>query len=120
MAWWVIEESALAHRVGSAKIMHEALTHLAVMSRRPRVCIQVLAADARAYVGLQGSFSIAERTGSRSTVYLEDFADGRVTDDGATVAMVSLRFRRLQAQALSPDASTDRIERMAEEIWSTP
>jgi transcriptional regulator with XRE-family HTH domain len=120
MGWWVIEESVLTRRIGSANTMYDALMHLAAASRRPRACIQVLAADAGGHVGLQGAFSIAEQVGARTTVYLEDIADGRVTDDGGTVAAVSLRFRWLQAQAMSPDASTDVIERIAEEQWSTP
>lgn len=119
MGWWVIEESVLTRRIGSAKIMYDALMNLAVMSRRPRVCVQVLT-DGGGHVGLQGAFSIAEQAGARTTVYLEDIADGRVTDDGVTVALVSLRFRWLQTQALTPEASTDLIERMAEEKWSTP
>ena len=119
MSWWVIDETVLTRRIGSAKVMHDALTHLVVMSRRPRVCVQVLG-DVGGHVGLQGAFSIAEQAGARTTVYLEDIADGRVTDDGGTVAAVSLRFRWLQAEALSPRASTDFIERIAEETWNAP
>ena len=119
MGWWVIEESVLTRRIGSAKIMYEALMHLAVVSRRPRVCVQVLT-DAGGHVGLQGSFSIAEQAGARTTVYVEDITDGRVTDDGGTVNAVSVRFRWLQTQALSAEASTDLIERLAEERWNTP
>ncbi len=119
MGWWVIEESVLTRRIGSAKIMNEALMHLAAVSRRPRVCVQVLT-DAGGHVGLQGSFSIAEQAGARTTVYVEDITDGRVTDDDGTVNAVSLRFRWLQTQALSEEASTDLIERLAEERWNTP
>jgi hypothetical protein len=99
--------------------MYDALMHLVAASRRPRACVQVLA-DAGGHVGLQGAFLIAEQAGARTSVYLEDIADGRVTDDGGTLAAVSLRFRWLQAQAMSPDASTDVIERIAEEQWNTP
>jgi transcriptional regulator with XRE-family HTH domain len=119
MGWWVIEESVLTYRVGSAKTMCDALTHLAAMSRRPRACIQILS-DAGGHVGRQGSFDIAEQAGARTTVFLSDIADGRVTDDGGTVATVTLRFRWLQARAMSPEASTDLIERIAENKWNTP
>jgi hypothetical protein len=117
--WWVIDEFVLSRRVGSAKITYDALTHLAAMSRRPRITLQVLA-DGEAYVGLGGAFSIAERMGARTTVFLQDIVQGSITDDGATVAIVSQHFRWMQAEALSPQASTDFIERMAEEKWSTP
>jgi transcriptional regulator with XRE-family HTH domain len=118
MGWFVVEESVLTHRVGSAKTMYDALMHLTAMSRRPRICIQVLV-DAGGHVGMQGSFDIAEQAGARTTVFLSDIADGRIADDGVTVATVSLRFRWLQAQALSPETSTDFIERIAEEKWSS-
>ncbi len=117
--WWVIDEFVLIRRIGSAKVMHDALTHLAAMSRRPRVTLQVLA-DGGAYVGLQGAFSIAERAGARTTVFVQDIEYGRVSDDSATAATVSQHFRWMQAEALSPRASTDFIERVAEEKWSTP
>jgi hypothetical protein len=81
---------------------------------RKSVSIQVLA-GIEGHVGLQGAFVIAARHGQPSIVYLEDAADGRVTDDPALVEQVTLRFKSLQTTALSVRASRDLIARMAEE-----
>ena len=55
--------------------------------------------------------------GSAGIVNLEDIADGRVTDDPATVSQVALRFNSLRSEALPKGASRDLIERVAEEKW---
>jgi hypothetical protein len=54
--WALIDEAALRRCVGDACVMHEQL----------------------------GAFAIAERSEHPSIVYLEDIADGRVTDEPAT------------------------------------
>jgi hypothetical protein len=50
-------------------------------------------------------------------VNLEDIADGRVTEDAATVSMVALRFHTLRGDALSKGASRDLIEGAIQERW---
>ena len=48
---------------------------------------------------------------------IEDIADGRVTDDAATVSQVMLRFNSLRSEALPKGASHELIVRVAEERW---
>jgi transcriptional regulator with XRE-family HTH domain len=118
MAWFLLDEMVLHRRIGSRKIMHDALLHVAEVSRRPNVSVQVLV-DADAHVGLLGSFIIAEMNGAPGSVSMDDIADGRLADDAATVAEVSMRFRWLQSEALPKTASRDLIERGADELWNT-
>lgn len=117
MLWTVLDENVLTRRVGDAKIMHAALRHLADMSRRPNVILQVLA-DADAHVGLQGSVQIAETASGDIAASLEDLADGRLIAESSTVAKLTMRFRWLQAEALPAGASRALIERIAEDKWN--
>ena len=57
--------------------MHEQLLHVADLSERPRVSVQVLPAEAGAHVGLLGGFDMAGfGDASPGIVYLE--SPGRV------------------------------------------
>lgn len=111
-AWFVIDVSALNRDVGGPKLMHDALWHLADMARRPNITVQVVA-DA-VHVGLQGSFIIAESSGTSNSANLEDANDGRTIDDAGTVNVLSMRFRHLQTVAMTPTESLGAIERIAD------
>jgi hypothetical protein len=117
--WALVNEAALRCRVGDAPVMHEQLMHLIEESQRPNVGIQVLP-GMEGHPGLLGAFAIAERAGHPSIVYLEDAADGRVTDDPAIVQHTMYRFRSLQARALPANASRDLIARVVDEQWKIP
>jgi hypothetical protein len=116
LLWAVIDDAVLSRCVGSPRIMRDALAHLAEMARQPSIVVQVLA-DAGAHIGLNSPFTIAEIAGAAMSVNVDDIADGRVCDDAATVGIVSVRFRWLQAEALSPAASLALIEQRAE-LWT--
>ena len=112
LVWAVIDDAALTRCVGSPEVMHAAITRLAAMARRARVTIQVLDSPG-AHVGLQGGCSIAEIAGSSSSVALDDINDGSVSGESAAVTEASVRFRWLQAEALSTVASLALIEQRA-------
>jgi transcriptional regulator with XRE-family HTH domain len=117
--WSVIDEVALRRRIGDAAVMHEQLMSLLQAPRRRHVSIQVLP-GLQGHAGLLGAFVIAERRGHPSIVYLEDAADGRVTDEAAIVEQTMLRFKSVQTRALPVDASQETIARVADEQWKVP
>jgi transcriptional regulator with XRE-family HTH domain len=114
--WSLVDEVALRCCVGDASVMHEQLMHLVGESERPNVNIQVLPGMA-GHAGRLGAFAIAERSEHPSIVYLEDAADGSVTDDPAIVKQTTLLFRSLQTRALPADASRDLIARVDDQQW---
>lgn len=116
LLWVVIDDAALSRCVGSPNITGGALAHLADMSRRPNITVQVLA-DAGAHVGLQGAFTVAEIASGACSVNMEDISDGRVCDDAATISAASVRFRWLQSEAFPAAASLALIEQRAEQ-WN--
>jgi transcriptional regulator with XRE-family HTH domain len=116
LLWALVDEGALYRPVASPDVMHDQLKHLAEASRRPNITVQIVPYSAGGHMGLLGACTLAELEG-RSIVNLEDFADGRVTDNAATVSLVTLRFNSLRSDALPKGASRELIVKVAEERW---
>lgn len=112
----LLDQSALNREIGGPVAMRDQLVHLVAMSRRPNITVQVIP-NTGAHPGLLGAFTVADLGGSPGIVNLEDIADGRVTEDAATVSMVALRFHTLRGDALSKGASRDLIEGVIQERW---
>lgn len=112
----LIDQSALNREIGGPVVMRDQLMHLGAMSRRPNITVQVIP-NTGAHPGLLGAFTVADLGGSPGIVNLEDIADGRVSEDAATVSMVALRFHTLRGDALSKGASRDLIEGVIQERW---
>jgi transcriptional regulator with XRE-family HTH domain len=104
----LIDQSALNREIGGPAVMREQLVHLAAMSRRPNITVQLIP-ETGAHLGLLGAFTVADLGGSPSIVNIEDITEGRVAEDTATVSMVALRFHSLRGDALSKGASRDLI-----------
>jgi transcriptional regulator with XRE-family HTH domain len=112
--WVVLDEGVLHRQVGGARVMQDQLLHLATLSHRPGITIEVVPYSAGAHSGLLGACAIAD-TGDRSpVVYLETLAEGFVTEAPATVGSVLLTFETLRSEALPRGASRDLILQQAE------
>ena len=112
----LIDQSALMREIGGPAVMRDQLAHLVAVSHRPNITVQIIP-NTGAHPGLLGAFTVADLGGSAGIVNLEDIADGRVTEDAATVSMVALRFHSLRGDALSKGASRDLIEGVIQERW---
>jgi DNA-binding XRE family transcriptional regulator len=114
----VVDESVLHRCIGGSKVMHDQLLHLADMSERPRITVQVLPAEVGAHVGLLGAFAIAGfADGTPGMVYLESPDEGETTKHAGTVAKIGITYDTLRDDALSARASRDLIAKVAEETW---
>ena len=116
--WALVDEVALRRPAAAPEVMYEQCRHVLEVSRLPHVSLAVVPHAARWHVGLLGACHIVERDGMPRIVNLEDFVDGRVSEDPATVRRAALRFRALQHEALPGGDSQDMISRMAEELWN--
>ena len=112
----LIDQSALNREIGGPAVMREQLVHLAAMSRRPNITVQIIP-ETGVHLGLLGAFTVADLGGSPSIVNIEDITEGRVAEDIATVSMVALRFHSLRGDALSKGASRDLIEEVVQKRW---
>jgi hypothetical protein len=116
---WVILDEGVLHRcIGSEKIMHDQRAHLAGMSERSKITIQVVPAEVGAHVGLLGALAIASADSAPGTVYMESPDRGRTTETPSVFAKVSETFDTLRAEALPRGASRDLIRKVAEERWT--
>jgi transcriptional regulator with XRE-family HTH domain len=112
----LIDQSALMREIGGPQVMRDQLAHLTAVSRRPNIMVQIIP-NTGTHPGLLGAFTVADLGGSPGIVNLEDIADGRVSEDAATVSLVALRFHSLRGDALSKGASRDLIEGVIRERW---
>ena len=116
--WAIVDEGVLHRCIGSGKIMYDQLAHLADMSDRPKITIQVVPGEVGAHVGLLGAFAIASAGNAPGTVYMESPDQGQTTEKSSVVAKVSDNFDTLRAEALPRGASQDLIRRVAEQRWT--
>jgi transcriptional regulator with XRE-family HTH domain len=115
---WVLLDEAVLHRlIGSPKIMHDQLLHLAEASCRPSVTVQVVPAEVGTHAGLLGAFIIAGLDGA-DIAYMETAVEGYTIERSALVSKAALAFDRLRAEALPHRASRDLIGKVAEERWT--
>lgn len=117
---WVALDEAVLHRlIGSGKIMHDQLLHLADLSCRPSITVQVVPAEVGAHAGLMGAFIVADFDSAPSILYAETAVEGQTIEKPALVSKAALAFDRLRAEALPRGASRDLIGKVAEERWVT-
>jgi hypothetical protein len=113
----VLDEAVLHRLIGSARIMHDQLLHLAEMSTLPTVSVQVIEAKTGAHPGVAGSFQIASVHGKPDLMLIEAVGEDNTEERAAQVQQVTVRFDRLRGYALSCTASRDLTLTLAEEIW---
>ncbi|MFC9426699.1 helix-turn-helix domain-containing protein [Streptomyces sp. NPDC056987] len=115
--WAVIGESALRTRCTGEGVMHDQLTRLHILSRRPNINIQILPADAAPHVGQTGSFSLLGFGDhvDLDVVHIEGLTSALYVEDGEQVTAYRDAFERLTAAALSVEASARRIAEIKEE-----
>lgn len=112
----VLDEAVLHRLIGSPQVMHDALAHVADMSRRPYVVVQVVPASTGANAGLGGAFDIAAADGVAETLRMEGVEDQTV-EKRSLVRKAAVAFDRVRGDALPREASRDLILKVAEERW---
>jgi len=88
----------------------DQLGRLAEVADLRNVTVQVIPRIFGANPGLQGTFYVAEFKGQPSIVFTEDILGGRISDDPAAVAEVTLIWRYLTSIALPAGASLELIQ----------
>lgn len=112
----VLDEAVLHRLIGSPPVMHDALVHVAELSRRPYVVVQVVPACNGASAGLAGAFDIAAADGMPETLRMEGVEDQTV-EKRSLVRKATVAFDRVRGDALPRDASRDLILKVADEKW---
>jgi transcriptional regulator with XRE-family HTH domain len=105
------QEASLRQRVGSAGVMGAQLDHLARMSERPGIDVQVIPDQAEAHAGLFGAFVLfAFANPAFSDVVCVEHRTGMLyMETPEETGEYTLIFDSLRSVALSPAASRDAI-----------
>jgi hypothetical protein len=119
----VVNESALYRAVGSTDTMREQLSALLDRADLPHVDLRVLPFEAGARAASEGSFVLMQFPDlltdvSFGDVVLVEYRAGALyLEKDHDIDLFSRIFQRIQGQALSPEASVKRIQRVRSERY---
>jgi transcriptional regulator with XRE-family HTH domain len=108
--WAIIDEAALLRVVASSEIMRVQRDHLADMTKRPNVTIQVIPNSEGVTCAYGRAFTILISNNGPSVVYLEDLINAHYVRTRDEVAQFALKFDHLRSNALTDDKSVRLIK----------
>ncbi len=111
--WAIVDEAALHRLVGGPEIMRQQLAVLVETSRPPNVTLQVIGLEAGAHPGMDSAFTILELQEVSDVVYVEGLIGNFYLQSPNDLTRYRRAFDHLQAVALSPKNSRDRIQAVA-------
>ncbi|RZU50971.1 helix-turn-helix protein [Krasilnikovia cinnamomea] len=118
--WVVLDEAVLSRPVGGDEVMRDQLVRLVEVAKLPNVTLQVLPFAAGAHAGMDGTFAILDFPDDQdpAVVYAENATGGLFLEKSDELQKYGSIFDTIQATALTPEASTEMIEMLAEEpLW---
>src|SRR5713101_7016700 len=113
----VVWEAALLTTVGDTSIQKAQLEHLANLTKRPNISVQVLPLEAGDHASMSGSFVLFS-FGSNpavSTVFVEHLTSSQYLEQEDELLGYTLVFDTLRSAALSTEESAARLDRHAPE-----
>jgi transcriptional regulator with XRE-family HTH domain len=113
LLWIVLDEAVLHRHVASGKVMRDQLDHLAEVSRRPNITVEVVPFSAGGHYALLGAFTLVEQD-DRRIGYLETTIEGYIVEKPEVVRSLALIFDTVRGEAMSRAASRDYITDRAE------
>ncbi|MGW8378641.1 helix-turn-helix transcriptional regulator [Streptomyces sp. ODS28] len=107
----VLDEAALRRPIGGRAVMDAQLKHLAEISERPNVRIQVVPFDQGGHPAESGAFTLLRfpEDDLSDIVYLEQLTSALYLDKREEVAQYDDVLRRLTDSALSPSRTRDHL-----------
>lgn len=115
--WAILDESVLHRRIGGEEVLRGQLVRLREACHWPNVTIQVVPFTAGANPGMLGSFTVIKFPVPEDpdVVYVEGVT-GDIFAEGEDARRYSVLFEHLQATALSPARSADRIDQAVRDL----
>lgn len=109
LVWAVLDETVLTRRGMPDEVRREQFAHVLDLVDRGRISLQILPADVGGHPGLSGPFKLLTPDIGPDVVYAESVHEGHLVTAPEDVAQYRLLFGRLQAVALSPLMSVQRL-----------
>lgn len=120
LVWSVIAEPALRWRVGGAEVMRGQLEHLATLTERPNIEVQVLPLSVGVHTGTEGTFTLLsappELENYPGCAFVEDRIKGHYYEELEQITVYRNALTRLRVQAIKPDDSVAYIHQLAKEL----
>ncbi|MFD7063045.1 Scr1 family TA system antitoxin-like transcriptional regulator [Streptomyces sp. NPDC059906] len=114
--WAVLHETTLRIPVGGPAVMAGELDHIASLTRRREVVVQVLPFAAGPHPRMGKMMKLMSFEDTPPTVYTEGVLSGSLLDEPAVVRRAWASYDHIRAVALSPEASLALIESAAEDF----
>jgi transcriptional regulator with XRE-family HTH domain len=111
----LMDQSVLQRNIGGAKVMHEQLVHLAEMTERENVVVQIVPLTGTVCAGFLSGFVIANFDGGNDVAYVDNQLSGEVVERAEDVARLRRMFEVFRSDALPQRESVELITRMAEQ-----
>jgi hypothetical protein len=113
----IIHEAALRMQFGGTTVTKRQLQHILDMSERPHVTVQVIPFVAGAYPGSGQSILYAHGAVPQlDTVHLDQSHGSALVDAASQLDKYRVLLERMEALALSPDASRDLIHAITQDL----
>ncbi|MEU5685430.1 transcriptional regulator [Streptomyces venezuelae] len=117
MIGYVIEESVLKRPVGGREVLRLQLLHvLECVRAMHHLKVQIMPTNTREHAGLHGTTNLLSTAEGRNFAYDDGQISGRLISNPLEVNQLIDRFGALRAQALTPRASAELIERMVGQL----
>ncbi|MEU1132694.1 helix-turn-helix transcriptional regulator [Streptomyces sp. NPDC005900] len=113
---FVLEEHILKRPLGGKQALKEQLNHLLTVGQRRNVEIQVMPASREVHAGLNGPMILLETHENKRVVYIDGPSGGYFVREHPELGGLFARYGILRAQALTPDESTELIDKVAREL----
>jgi transcriptional regulator with XRE-family HTH domain len=117
--WVIVDEAVLRRPVGGRHVMRDQVGHLAAVSRRPNVSIQVISSTVGAHRGLSaGAFIVADFEDAASVGYQETACQGQFVDRREDIETLADCWDTLVREAL-PWAASQALLEEAAKSWTS-
>lgn len=116
LIWFVIDEIVIHRAVGSFEIMRGQLDQILRQMGEGLIRLQVVPTDTLHHPGLRTPFRIMAFREQPPVAYAERLKGGDMIDAAEEVRECNTIFGALQAEALSPSASAETIQRVRGEL----
>ncbi|MFJ9579314.1 Scr1 family TA system antitoxin-like transcriptional regulator [Streptomyces sp. NPDC101191] len=114
----VLDEAVLHREIGSAEIMRNQLAELLGLCDHPWIQVQVLPFEVGQHAALMGSFNLLRFDEDPDLFYAPVYGGGHMSADHQVIRERAVGYARLQAAALSREASAALIERVMRERYA--
>ncbi|GHJ31394.1 transcriptional regulator [Streptomyces hygroscopicus subsp. sporocinereus] len=109
---FVIDESVLRRPIGGRGVLRGQIEQILLAGQRSTVEVQVMPLDSEENAGLAGPFTLLETAEGRRIAYVEVQNVSHVHTERRLVKGLEVKYGILRAQALTPQASLNYVEKL--------